>query len=64
MEIDLLNERIREILPFLNPDSQAVVSSEVGSLNEDWASLMSNLESRKDTLTKLASLWEVKWSLA
>ncbi|CAH1403532.1 unnamed protein product [Nezara viridula] len=58
MDVDLLNERMRELLPYLNTDSQAIISSEVASLNEDWASLMSNLESRRDTLAKLASLWE------
>lgn len=59
MDVDLLNERMRELLPYLNIDSQAIISSEVASLNEDWTSLMSNLESRRDTLAKLAALWEV-----
>ena len=59
MDIDALNEKMRELITFLSDDSQATISSEVDSLNEDWMSLISNLESRRDTLTKLAALWEV-----
>lgn len=60
MDIDLLNDRAREIEQFLDASSAATVNSEVSTVNDEWNLIKLELESRKDTLSKLSSLWEVK----
>lgn len=58
LELDLLIERSREVIAQANPKSKELVQKQSGELSERWSALVSGLESRRETLAKLASLWE------
>lgn len=58
LELDVLLERAREVIAQAEPKSRATVEKQSGELSERWSALVSGLESRRDTLAKLAQLWE------
>jgi DNA repair ATPase RecN len=58
-EIDLLNERAREILNKSDKPNKEKLEVDLKEVNSEWNGLISELENRKETLTKLAEHWEV-----
>ena len=58
-EIDLLNERGREITRQSDLANRESIEKQLRNINQEWNDLVSGLESRRDTLTKLAQHWEV-----
>ncbi|KAJ9594434.1 hypothetical protein L9F63_014159, partial [Diploptera punctata] len=57
-EIDLLNERGRDITRQANHSNREHIEKQLSNINREWNDLVSGLESRRDTLTKLAQHWE------
>ncbi|XP_068085330.1 muscle-specific protein 300 kDa [Anabrus simplex] len=57
-EIDLLNERAREITRQADPSNRETINMQVKNMNTRWTELTDGLESRKDTLHKLSLNWE------
>ncbi|XP_071454288.1 muscle-specific protein 300 kDa-like [Hetaerina americana] len=63
-ELDLLNERGREITRQSDPFNCERVKQQIQNINKDWNNLMHDLESRRDTLNNLSGQWkefENKW---
>lgn len=58
-EIDLLNERAREISNKADEPNKTNLEMSQNEVNSEWNGLISELENRKETLTKLAEHWEV-----
>lgn len=58
-EIDLLNERGLEITRQSDLANRESIEKQLRNINQEWNDLVSGLESRRDTLTKLAQHWEV-----
>lgn len=58
LELDLLLERSSEILQQADSRNKVNIQEQTGEVSEQWSSLVSGLESRKQTLSKLAHLWE------
>lgn len=58
-EIDLLNERGREITQQSDLANREHIEKQLEGINREWNDLVSSLENRRDTLTKLAQHWEV-----
>lgn len=54
----MLLERANEILKQADQRNKQTIQKQTGEVSEEWASLVSNLENRRDTLTKLAQVWE------
>ncbi|KAJ9596208.1 hypothetical protein L9F63_027168, partial [Diploptera punctata] len=64
VEIDLLNERGRDITRQADHSNRQNVEKQLSNINREWNDLLSGLESRRDTLRKLAQHWdefESKW---
>ncbi|KAJ9596214.1 hypothetical protein L9F63_027163, partial [Diploptera punctata] len=57
-EIDLLNERGRDITRQADHSNRQNVEKQLSNINREWNDLLSGLESRRDTLTKLAQHWD------
>ncbi|KAH1017887.1 hypothetical protein HUJ05_008478 [Dendroctonus ponderosae] len=63
-DLDLLEERAAEISKRADESNRKNIQQQAGEATKDWSSLVSNLEGRRDTLTKLAEVWasfEEKW---
>jgi hypothetical protein len=56
-----LNERGREITRQSDLANRESIEKQLRNINEEWNDLVSGLENRRDTLTKLAQHWEVSW---
>ncbi|KAJ9596010.1 hypothetical protein L9F63_012831, partial [Diploptera punctata] len=57
-EIDLLNERGRDITRQADHSNHENVEKQLSNINREWNDLLSGLQSRRDTLTKLAEHWD------
>jgi phage gp29-like protein len=58
----LLNERAREIINKADAPNKAKAERELHDINEEWnRHIIAELENRKETLTRLAEHWEVKY---
>ncbi|XP_059468655.1 muscle-specific protein 300 kDa isoform X2 [Neocloeon triangulifer] len=63
-EIDLLLERAKEISNKADAENKLTIDSDMSAISTEWNGLISELENRKETLTKLAEHWETfesKW---
>ncbi|KAG5889989.1 hypothetical protein JTB14_035905 [Gonioctena quinquepunctata] len=58
LELDLLLERVREITKQADQRNKQNIQGQSDRVAEEWTSLVSNLEGRRDTLTSLAQVWE------
>lgn len=58
-EMDLLSERAAEILAKADGSNRTAVAADLAAVTQQWNGLLGDLGSRKDTLQKLASHWEV-----
>lgn len=58
MDVDLLNERAEEIIKQADQSNKDRISSEAAEVSGEWAHLLSDLQSRRDILSQLASRWE------
>lgn len=58
-EVDLLNERMREIVSQADTINKERIETEVTKINNEWVCFIDGLESRKDTLVKLGQHWQV-----
>lgn len=56
----MLNERAREISNKSDAPNRANLEHGQNEVNTEWNGLISELENRKETLTKLAEYWEVR----
>lgn len=59
--MDLLLERSEEIKKEANESSKQLVENKTTELNGQWCSLLDALETRRETLVKLAQHWEVRF---
>ncbi|XP_074030429.1 muscle-specific protein 300 kDa isoform X10 [Leptinotarsa decemlineata] len=58
LELDLLLERVNEITKQADQRNKQNIQGQSAKVAEEWTSLVSDLESRRDTLTSLAQVWE------
>lgn len=56
MELDLLLERVNEITKQADQRNRENIQSQSDKVTEEWTSLVSELENRRDTLTGLAQV--------
>ncbi|XP_057659189.1 muscle-specific protein 300 kDa isoform X4 [Diorhabda carinulata] len=59
LELDLLQQRVNEIIQQADQKNRQNIQSQSDQVSEEWTSLVSDLEKRRDTLTGLAQMWEV-----
>ncbi|XP_072386756.1 muscle-specific protein 300 kDa isoform X12 [Diabrotica undecimpunctata] len=59
LELDLLHERVNEIIQQADQKNRLNIQSQSDKVTEEWTSLVSGLENRRDTLTALSQMWEV-----
>lgn len=57
-DMDLLNERARELTRLADPANRAHIEQQVLAVNREWEEVVSGVESRRDALTRLAQQWE------
>ncbi|KAK2588097.1 hypothetical protein KPH14_004158 [Odynerus spinipes] len=57
-ELDLLNERSREVLRLANPRNKKKIEDQLSEITSEWKELVSGLESRRDALEALSRHWE------
>lgn len=57
-ELDLLNERAREILRQADPVNRSRIEQQNTDINKNWSDLLNNLENRREALATLAQHWE------
>lgn len=57
-ELDLLNEKAREILRQADPVNRSKIEQQNTDINKDWSNLLNNLENRREALSTLAQHWE------
>ncbi|XP_076280585.1 muscle-specific protein 300 kDa [Lasioglossum baleicum] len=65
-ELDLLNERGREVLGLADAHNKKTIESQLSETGAEWKELVSGLEGRRDALEALAKHWEeleAQWSL-
>ncbi|XP_020291842.1 nesprin-1 isoform X3 [Pseudomyrmex gracilis] len=65
-ELDLLNERGREVLRLANDRNKKAIESQLSEINSEWCELVSGLEGRRDALEALSRHWEdfeAQWNL-
>lgn len=58
LELDLLLQRVGEIISQADQRNKQKIEQQSSEVSEEWATLVSDLESRRDTLTKLSQIWE------
>lgn len=58
MELDLLLERSNEITKQADERNRRNTARSTNEVSEQWSKLISDLENRRNTLTKLAQFWE------
>lgn len=56
MELDLLLERVNEITKQADQRNRENIQSQSDKVTDEWTSLVSELENRRDTLTGLAQV--------
>ncbi|XP_066252950.1 muscle-specific protein 300 kDa isoform X4 [Euwallacea similis] len=56
-ELDLLHTRISELSKEADEHNRAQIQKQSVEVTKEWSTLVSNLEGRKDSLTKLADVW-------
>lgn len=56
--MDLLLERVSELTSQADERNRAKIEQQSAEVSEEWATLVSDLENRRDTLTKLSQIWE------
>ena len=54
----MLLERANEIIKQADERNRVKTQNQSSEVSTEWTSLVSNLENRRDTLTKLAQIWE------
>lgn len=57
-ELDLLNERGREVLHLANPRNKKKIEDQLSEITTEWKELVSGLEGRRDALEALSRHWE------
>ncbi|XP_043492348.1 nesprin-1 [Polistes fuscatus] len=57
-ELDLLNERGREVLHLANPRNKKKIEEQSSEITAEWKELVSGLEGRRDALEALSRHWE------
>ncbi|XP_076667923.1 muscle-specific protein 300 kDa isoform X16 [Andrena cerasifolii] len=65
-ELDLLNERGREVLRLADANNKKTIESQISETSAEWKELVSGLEGRRDALEALSKHWEdleAQWSL-
>lgn len=58
-ELDLLNERGREVLSLTNATNKTTIENQLAETSAQWTELVSGLEGRRDALEALSKHWEV-----
>lgn len=58
LELDLLLERVNEISKHADKRNKDNIARQSQEVSDDWSSLVTDLEKRRDALTKLAEVWE------
>lgn len=58
LELDLLLERVNEITKQADQRNKQNIQTQSDKVTEEWTTLVSDLETRRDTLTRLAQVWE------
>lgn len=58
LELDLLLERVKEITKQADERNKQNIQRQSKEVTEEWSSLVTDLEKRRDALTKLAQVWE------
>lgn len=64
-ELDLLNERGREVLQQADATNKKRIEVQLDAISSEWRELVSGLEGRRDALEALSRHWEElesKWS--
>ncbi|KAK9890572.1 hypothetical protein WA026_011942 [Henosepilachna vigintioctopunctata] len=57
-ELDLLSQRVAEIIQQADSNNKKNIEAQSREVSNEWSSLVSDLENRRETLTKLAQVWE------
>ncbi|KAF5308512.1 hypothetical protein FQR65_LT06177 [Abscondita terminalis] len=57
-ELDLLLERVNEITSQADQKNKERTEQQSSEVAEEWATLVSDLENRRDTISKLSLIWE------
>lgn len=57
-ELDVLLERVTEICKRADKNNKQQIQKESAEVSNEWYNLISDLENRRDTLSKLAQVWE------
>lgn len=60
LELDLLLERVNEITKQADQRNKENIQSQSDEVTEEWTSLVSDLENRRDTLTGLAQVGSIE----
>lgn len=58
LELDLLLERVKEITKQADDRNKQNIQHQSKEVTDEWSSLVTDLEKRRDALTKLAQVWE------
>ncbi|KAJ8984006.1 hypothetical protein NQ317_006860, partial [Molorchus minor] len=58
LELDLLLERVNEITKQADQRNKENIQAQSDKVTDEWTALVSGLENRRDTLTRLAQIWE------
>lgn len=56
--MDLLLERVNEISKHADKRNKDNIEKQSKEVSDDWSALVTDLEKRRDALTKLAEVWE------
>lgn len=57
-ELDLLNERGKEVLGQADSNNKSIIESQLSATTLEWRELVSGLEGRRDALEALSRHWE------
>ncbi|XP_052120036.1 muscle-specific protein 300 kDa isoform X1 [Frankliniella occidentalis] len=57
-DVDLLNERARELTRLADAANRAHVEQQIAAVNREWEEVVSGVEGRRDALARLAQQWE------
>ncbi|KAK3930234.1 Nesprin-1 [Frankliniella fusca] len=57
-DVDLLNERARELTRQADAANRAHVEQQIAAVNREWEEVVSGVEGRRDALARLAQQWE------
>lgn len=58
VELDLLLERVKEITKQADDRNKQNIQRQSKEVADEWSSVVTDLEKRRDALTKLAQVWE------